>query len=483
MEPMETKKSGNTGRIVLIVVLCVAIVALVVAIIGFTAGWFSFSSSEPEVVESSSSDVVDAPEGDDESSELVTAPSSSVQDGETDEEGQPFEAKSNGDPTSPAAKAMYAVTDAKPGDSDMSAVVASFDGGELKNGELNIFFWMEYYNFMNTYGQYAEYLGMDANEVLYKQASMGPIDETNEALGFMSWEQYFLSAAMENFKYYKGLELAANAANFVLPESYQSDLQDMIDNLNTAAAEEGYENPEEYLQQSFGSGVTVEDYNAYYTALITSYAYYTEVLKPQCAVDDEAAEAYYDAHTDDFEGQGIDKTSRNDIDVRHILITPEQDLDEDGDGTNDASSDAAWAAAKDKAWEVYNEWEENPVESNFGEMAKKYTADGNGEQGGLYENVYPGQMVPEFNDWCFDKSRRYGDVSVIKTDYGYHVMYFCGECDTMTWLERARDEATESALQELSAAEAAKHPITVDFSKAAICDVVSVHVNKQGSEE
>ena len=33
-------------------------------------------------------------------------------------------------------------------------------------------------------------------------------------------------------------------------------------------------------------------------------------------------------------------------------------------------------------------------------------------------------MVTEFNDWCFDANRKAGDVEMVKTDYGYHIIYF-----------------------------------------------------------
>ena len=33
-------------------------------------------------------------------------------------------------------------------------------------------------------------------------------------------------------------------------------------------------------------------------------------------------------------------------------------------------------------------------------------------------------MVTEFNDWCFDESRKPGDHGIVETSYGYHLMYF-----------------------------------------------------------
>ncbi len=33
-------------------------------------------------------------------------------------------------------------------------------------------------------------------------------------------------------------------------------------------------------------------------------------------------------------------------------------------------------------------------------------------------------MVTEFNDWVFDANRKAGDVELVETDYGYHIIYF-----------------------------------------------------------
>ena len=35
-------------------------------------------------------------------------------------------------------------------------------------------------------------------------------------------------------------------------------------------------------------------------------------------------------------------------------------------------------------------------------------------------------MVTEFNNWIFDDARKAGDVEIVKTSYGYHIMYFVG---------------------------------------------------------
>ncbi len=110
--------------------------------------------------------------------------------------------------------------------------------------------------------------------------------------------------------------------------------------------------------------------------------------------------------------------------VRHILIKGS-----DASGTASSDSDSRTdAEAKALAQQIYDEWKSGEAsENSFAELAKKYTEDpGSKDNGGLYENVYEGQMVDTFNDWTFDPTRKGGDSGIVKTQYGYHIMYFVG---------------------------------------------------------
>lgn len=112
------------------------------------------------------------------------------------------------------------------------------------------------------------------------------------------------------------------------------------------------------------------------------------------------------------------------IDVRHILVSFEGGTT-DSDG-NVTYSDEEKAAAKEEAEVLLEQWKNgDATEESFAALANEYSDDtGSNENGGLYENVYPGAMVTNFNDWCFDESRQPGDTGVVETSYGYHVMYF-----------------------------------------------------------
>ena len=108
------------------------------------------------------------------------------------------------------------------------------------------------------------------------------------------------------------------------------------------------------------------------------------------------------------------------VNVRHILIMPEED-------ENGNKSEEAWAEAEKKASEIYESYlAGEQTEEAFSALAVENSQDGNAAQGGIYQNVKKGKMVTEFNDWCFDEARVTGDNGIVKTQFGYHIMYFVG---------------------------------------------------------
>ena len=124
------------------------------------------------------------------------------------------------------------------------------------------------------------------------------------------------------------------------------------------------------------------------------------------------------------------------VNVRHILcMVDDSSLDSTADDYETKRQELI-DAEKAEAEALLKEWEAGAKTSeSFGELAKANTDDtGSQETGGLYENVYQDYMVDEFNDWCFDASRRPGDTGIIFVDQdgyytGYHVMYFDGYSD------------------------------------------------------
>lgn len=131
------------------------------------------------------------------------------------------------------------------------------------------------------------------------------------------------------------------------------------------------------------------------------------------------------------------------VNVRHILIQPEG-------GTYDAATNRTTytaeelAAAKAEAEALLADWKAGKAtEESFILLANEHNTDpGSKENGGLYEDIYPGQMVTNFNDWCFDETRKPGDTGIVESDYGCHIMFFVGNSETLY-----RDLLIESSLR------------------------------------
>ena len=132
-----------------------------------------------------------------------------------------------------------------------------------------------------------------------------------------------------------------------------------------------------------------------------------------------------------------DSTDNNDTmsNVRHLLVRFEDDTDE------------AKAAAKAQAEEHLNTWKQGEAtEESFIELVKQYSFDSTATEGGLFENVNPDStFVPNFQNWTLDPARKAGDVEVIESEYGYHVMYYVGDTE-MTY----RDYMISNELRDLA---------------------------------
>ena len=119
----------------------------------------------------------------------------------------------------------------------------------------------------------------------------------------------------------------------------------------------------------------------------------------------------------------------NTVDVRHILIKPETSTLSEGDDGYEEDVAQKKADAQKKAEDLLAEWKAGAAtEDSFAELANKNSEDtGSNTTGGLYEHVYKGEMVTEFNDWCFDKARKSGDTGIVYSEStGYHIIYFVG---------------------------------------------------------
>ncbi len=196
------------------------------------------------------------------------------------------------------------------------------------------------------------------------------------------------------------------------------------------------------------------------------------------------------------------REDRPKVDVRHILVSYETGVnhmnEHEEDGSEHTADEAAlfaadvanaveefnltvdydFALAQNETYtqdvvnatyaatyDIYEAYLENVSEENFAELADKYSADTSstsatedGNTGGLYEDVAKGSMVANFDNWIYDENRVAGDVGIVQTEYGFHIIYFVAQNERADWedsvvtaLTNETSETFNTMLEEIAA--------------------------------
>lgn len=169
-------------------------------------------------------------------------------------------------------------------------------------------------------------------------------------------------------------------------------------------------------------------------------------------IDEEDTEAYYIVYV--VSPAAPDRQTAG-ADVRHILVEAETTKEDTEGNKVDLPAkeiEKNFAEAKKEAEAILKEWKSgDATEDSFTALAKEKSDDpGVTENSGLYEDITStSSYVPEFLDWAL-ASHKVGDTGIIKTDYGYHVMYFVGADKTEKWESDVRSAIAEKEFNDFS---------------------------------
>ncbi len=444
----EKPKGLKPGGAALVVAAAVALVILALAIL------FGAKKADPaeetvtEAVTEAATEAVTEAEAAEETAE-ETVPETTVAP-TVPEDGNPEDVTCKGT-YSAEDEAVIAARD---------KVVATAGEHQLTLGQLQVFYWMQFRNFMSQYSAYASYFGLDVTQSL--DAQVCALSENG-----VTWQQFFLERALESWASYCSMAAEADANGFEITEEQRSELDNATAELEETALANGYASGEDMLHSSLGAAATEEDYVYFMELYYKANGYYAQVANSVEPTDQEL-EAFFQAHAEGYEGNGITQQTKS-VDVRHILIAPVH-----GDSTaQDAEyTEEEWAAAEKLAQDVLEEFlAGDKTQDAFAALANQRSQDpGSNQNGGLYEGVKEGQMVPAFNDWCFDESRQEGDTGIVKTNYGYHVMYFVGS--KLLWTQYARSDYAQEQANKLLDEVMAQSPLTVQYADILLASSV-----------
>jgi peptidyl-prolyl cis-trans isomerase D len=107
----------------------------------------------------------------------------------------------------------------------------------------------------------------------------------------------------------------------------------------------------------------------------------------------------------------LDRKPNASVKASHVLISYAD--------ASRSSSTRTKEEAQTLANEILAKAKANPAD--FGKLAEEFSDDpGSKTKGGEYDNIMPGQMVPQFNDFIFDNA--VGTIGLVETDFGFHVI-------------------------------------------------------------
>lgn len=330
-------------------------------------------------------------------------------------------------------------------------VVATLGDATLTNSMLHFYYWMGVYDFISNYGSYLSQTGLDINKSLDAQALTGT-DGT--------WQHYFLDNALGSWRYYTAMAMECELTGTPISAEYQKNLENFYDELTKTATENGFSSIDAMIQSDMGIGCTAEDYYTYTEIGHKAHTYFTKLFY-EISFTDEQIEAYFTENEAALAVDGITKTTGDSYLVRHILFQ-----------VAETKTDADWEECRQKAENLMNTWlAGDATEDSFAELAKEHSEDpGSQGAGGLYSGLTSQtSFVQEFKDWYLAAGRKPGDYGLIKTSYGYHIMYFSGTEPIWEFYCREALVDEESAKQVNAIVE--KYELVVDYDKILLGEV------------
>lgn len=320
-----------------------------------------------------------------------------------------------------------------------NTVAATVGGHTLSPAMVNYFFYSAYQQVANTYG---DYLGMfiDTTKPLDEQAYMS--DE------FDTWYDYLLDSALKGAHEVYAIYDEAVANDFALSQESLDAIDNEIAMLDVYGAMNGYTNGQAYLAANYGTGSTIETYREYLTLSMTA-SEYSQQMEDSFTYTADDISAYYEEHTDDFDG----------VNFRVYSINVPTSTDEEEE---EVDTEAALAECETKAKEMAeaSQGDEQAYLDYTVEYADEDSKETYEDDTATLREDYTISSCDElYRDWLADDARQAGDTTYIANgETGYYVLYYIGQYDRTISLPNVRhilvsasDTSDEKAMAEAKA--------------------------------
>ena len=215
---------------------------------------------------------------------------------------------------------------------------------------------------------------------------------------------------------------------FILNKEYKTD-----EDAETYAESqlESYKSSYESYGMDFNEALKQANYDGeddFKNSLILDY-------KKQTATEDYIKDNLKDSEIKDY----YDKNIFGDIEVRHILISPNTNDDMTDDEKKEAEK-----KAKKEAEDIIKKLDDG---EKFSDLAKEYSDDeGTASNGGKMTATY-GSVVDEFWDAASKLKDKTYTKEPVETEYGYHIIYRIKQNEKPS-LDKVRDDVIDDLVKE-----------------------------------
>ena len=247
------------------------------------------------------------------------------------------------------------------------------------------------FQLMSTYAQYG-YYPATATQSLDLSATC---DMTPDGKG--TWGEFMVSQVIDEIRQFYILCSLAKDNDISISEETSKQIEEDVAQISAYAESTGM-STEAYIRQLWGENMTVDQLKNLLKRLYLADMYSGDYIENYQFAEGELALPT----------------------VRHILYSAPINGIQEADATEEEIE-----AARVKAEETL---ERIAAYEDMVLIGDEHLRNGIALESAEY-TVSKGQMVPEFEQWCFDPEREIGDKDIVRTDYGFHVIFFVGTKD------------------------------------------------------
>jgi len=266
----------------------------------------------------------------------------------------------------------------------------TIDGKTITAGEYN-YHCVSAFQELSAYAQYGYYPATETGTLDLSAVC----DLTDNGSG--TWGDYLLEYVKKDIQQNYILGVLAKKNNLTLSAETLSEIDTAMQEIETQALAAGLTG-DTFIEQYCGDKMTVARFRTIIESFYLADLYKTNFIDNYVFSEEETALPT----------------------VRHILYSAPRN------GTSEEN------ATEEEVAKAQENAESTLLQINgYDDMVligDKHTRDKTALEANEY-TVSRGDMVKEFEDWCFDPSRMAGDKEIVRTDFGFHVMYFVGRTE------------------------------------------------------